>query len=194
MKLTTTITLLSVFTCALAMGACDHPVDPTNPALSGTTAPANAAPKPKMPEQNAARVAERSQARWNAGMKGDWIAAYDFLVPEGKRTQPLANFLAGMANHKYENMKVIEVIAVNGDKAYVRSGGLWTPLSPELAKVKREPGQTFTQEIQMIESWRWVDNDWSFVRPQRDTEFFAEHPELLKKKDPAEPQPKEPAK
>lgn len=179
MKFTTSLALLLTAALSFATVACEP--TPTEVVV----VPAVPA-KPPAPEPTAARAMQRSQARWEKGMKGDWIAAYDFLVPEGKREQPLARFLGSMQMHKYENMKVLEVIDVKDGTAYLRVGGLWTPLAPELARVKLEPGQTLTQELQMIEIWRWVEGDWCFVRPQRDTEFFAEHPELLKKSTPPE--------
>ncbi len=152
-------------------------------------------PRPQVPvaapviQPTAERALLRAQERWNKGVKGDWVAVYDFHAPEVKREQGLPQFLNGMQMHRYENMRAIEVIAVEGDKAYVRTSGLWTPQGPQVARVKLEPGQTLTQEITMIENWRFVDGDWCYLRPERDTDFFAAHPDLLKKSTEPAPAP-----
>jgi hypothetical protein len=133
------------------------------------------------------RALSRSQERWNHGVKNEWVAAYDYFAPEAKKEVPLANYLSGMQVHRYENMRSTDVLAIQGDKAYVRVTGLWTAVGPQVQRVKLEPGQTLTQEIVMIETWRFVDGDWCFVRPERDTDFFEKHPDLLKqtKQEPA---------
>ncbi len=92
--------------------------------------------------------------------------------------------------HRYENMRAIEVIAVEGDKAYVRTSGLRdTAGACRWPASSLEPGQTLTQEITMIENWRFVDGDWCYLRPERDTDFFAAHPDLLKKSTEPAPAP-----
>jgi len=48
--------------------------------------------------------------------------------------------------------------------------------------VKLEPGQTLTQDIEIIETWQWVENDWHFVRQESESDFFEANPDLLKKK------------
>jgi hypothetical protein len=162
------LTLLPVFTVSTS---CDHqtevakqPVPVAPPVIQAT------------PE----RALARCQARWAFGVQGKWVEAYDFHAPEVKKDMPLARYLGGMQVHRYENMRATEVLAVQGDKAFVRVSGLWTPIAPEVQRVKLDPGQTLTQEITMIETWRFVDGDWCYVVPERDTEFFEKHPELLK--------------
>ena len=148
-------------------------------------------------QPTAERVLLRAQERWNLGMKEDWVAAYEFAAPEFRNATPLSRYLSGMEIYKYENMRVLEVVSVQGDKAYVRTSGIWTPVRskiPQMQHLKLEPGQTLTQQAMMIESWRFVDGDWHQMRQDHERDFFDAHPELLKKgseeTQPAPPAPK----
>ncbi|MBL8858285.1 MAG: hypothetical protein JNL28_07280 [Planctomycetes bacterium] len=179
MKTMHTAALSLLLAATLCVGsACDPKEEAPPPAPVVPAAPVHA--------PTAERLMVRAQERWDKGVKSDWVATYTFSAPEVKREQPLATYLAGMSIHKYENMRPVEVLSVSADKAYVRTAGLWTPIAPQVQRVKLEPGQSLTQDIEMIETWRWVDGDWYFVRPQRDTDFYAEHPDLLKATPPAE--------
>jgi hypothetical protein len=168
--LVTLLSPLACFSCSCDAGA---PVPPV--------APVATSPKVVL-QPTAERALARSQERWNLVMKADWVAAYDFQTPEVKKSMPLGKYLGSVQMHKYENAKALEVLAVEKDHAYVRISTLWTPQHPNMAHVKLEPGESLTQEVVMIETWRWVDGDWSFqYPPKRDDEFFKDHPELLKK-------------
>jgi hypothetical protein len=149
---------------------------------SGTPTPSTAQPaaaRPK-PEPTGERLMQRSMDRWQKIMQDDWVAAYDFLTPEQKKGVPLAKYLGGKASHDYANPKVTEVVGIDSDGGYLRLTVLWTPQHPALAQVKLEPGQSLTQEVELIETWRWVDGDWGYVEAQRVEEFFEKKPELLK--------------
>lgn len=170
-----TLALLLAATFCVGSG-CD-PKDEPAPVTVVTPA------VPAKPEPTAERALERARARWERGVKADWVAVYDYAAPEAKRERPLNAFLAGMQSHKYENMRATEVVALQGTKAFVRVVGLWTPVDARVKQVKLEPGQSLTQEIEMIEGWQFVDGDWCHVRSQRVEDFYQEHPELLKKSD-----------
>src|SRR4029079_19656855 len=94
--------------------------------------------------------------------------------------QTLGMFMDRMREHLYENPRVEDVVGMKDDFAYVRTNIEWTSLNPVAKKVKLEPGQTLKQEVAMIETWRFVDGDWMYVKPQNDREFFEAHPELLR--------------
>lgn len=176
--------LLSLAPLLAVSTACDPNVEAKNP----TTPVAPAAPVAPVIQPTAERALQRSQERWAFGMKKEWVQAYDFSAPEVKRDMPLERYLGGMRVHQYENMRATDVLAIQGDKAFVRVSGLWTPKDPKISRVKLEPGQTLTQEITMIETWRFVDGDWCYVSPERDSDFFEKHPDLLKQpKDAAQP-------
>ena len=133
----------------------------------------------------AERVVQRSTERWSKITKDDLIAAYDYYVPEAKREQSVANFLTRMQVHKYEDARVLEVVGLKDDLAYLRVSTLWTPIIDAAKHVKLEPGESLTQRISMIETWRFVGGDWYFLRPEDESDFFQAHPDLLKKKDAA---------
>jgi hypothetical protein len=136
-------------------------------------------------EPTAERLIERSRARWKLVADKNWIEAYDFNAPEVKKMVALAQYLPGKSSHEYANPKVEEVLRIQNDQGYARVGAAWTPHHPEIAKVKLEPGQSLTQDIEMIETWHFVDGDWWFVRAQDEEEFFHAHADLLKTPGPA---------
>jgi len=115
--------------------------------------------------------------------KPDLIAAYDFYVPEAKREQSLAGFMARMEVHKYEDARVLEVVGLKDNLAYLRVSTLWTPVHEMAKKVKLQPGESLTERISMIETWRFVGGDWCYLKPDDETDFFQQHPEFLKKHD-----------
>lgn len=157
---------------------------------SGNHSVAAAAPSPgsrpeaavtvKSSRPDAESLRARSLARWEAICRRDWIAAYDFQTQEQKQL-PLAKYLQGKDHHEYANPTVEEVIEVDAGNGYLWVRVLWTPKHPELKRVKLEPGQSLTEEIRMIESWRWEGDEWGYVRAQRDDEFFRDHPHLEKR-------------
>lgn len=163
----------------LVTPGCDRGIDAAG-AGSGAAAAAPVAPAPEKPQPTQARLLERARERWQHVMQRDFIAAYDFHAPEVKRERAPANYEADMRQNKYEDARLAEVVSLKDETAYLRVNVLWTSLNEKLKKVELEPGQTFTQDISMIETWRWVGDDWHYVRPQRDDDFFSDHPELLR--------------
>jgi hypothetical protein len=143
---------------------------------AGTQAATTAAPVKKTPTDE--RALERSRDRWSKVMKPDLIATYEFLTPEMKAQQPLQSYLQRMGNSVYENMRVHEVAGKKGDLIFLRVGGLWTSVHPMAKRVKLEPGQTLTQDVEFIESWEWLGDDWYYARPYRPEEFAEQFPEL----------------
>ncbi|MFO1010161.1 MAG: hypothetical protein U1F29_08880 [Planctomycetota bacterium] len=125
-------------------------------------------------------VEARSRARWEAVCRGDWIAAYDFQTAEQKHV-PLAQFLQGKDHHVYANPAIERVISVGRTDAYLLVRVVWTPTHPELQRVRLQPGETLTEEIRLVETWRWEGSEWGFVRGERVEEFYAAHPELTGK-------------
>jgi hypothetical protein len=171
---------LLVAVLGLATTACS----PHSDAADATLQPAVPAAPAIAP--TAERAVQRSQERWAKMTSGDvngLIAAYDFNVPERKRDEPLANFLGRMQMHRYEDAKVDEVVALKDDVAYLRVSTLWTPVIERTKNLKLEPGQSLTERISMIETWRFVGGDWCYLRPENEKDFFSAHPDLLKKDD-----------
>jgi hypothetical protein len=172
---------------ALALGlvntGCDEVAPP--PATTAAAAPV----KPPTDE----RALERSRERWSKVMKPDLIATYEYLTPEMKAQQPLNSYLQRMGNSVYENMRVLEVAGKKGNLIFLRVGGMWTSVHPMAKKVKLEPGQTLTQEVEYIESWQWLGDDWYYARPYRPEEFAEEFPELQPNYQPPAAKPTPPA-
>lgn len=153
---------------------------PAAPAAN-TTAATKLAPPAKV-EATAARVRERSLARWGLVERHDWVSAFEMLTGEQRRAVPLAQYLTMTEHHNYANGSVDRVLHTDATDAYLVARAVWTPSHPGLEKVKLEPGQSLTSELTMIESWRWEVDDWYYVRAQREDEFQAEHPEIELKK------------
>lgn len=132
------------------------------------------------PSPTAERLLERSKSRWDVIVRKDWIAAYDYLSPEQRKDLSLQDFLRDKSNHLYANPRMETVLKLDGENGYLRGSVLWTPQHPQLTKAVVPPGQTLTQELQMVETWRWADGDWQYVSADRDYEFLEKHPDLLK--------------
>jgi hypothetical protein len=153
----------------------------TASAASATANSAPAAPASAPASANAGtaeRLRARALTRWTVIARGDWIDAYTYLTPEQQRGVPIAQFLSGKNFHHYDNPAVERVIALEDAHGYVAVRALWTPDHPELKRVKLEPGQSLSEELHMVETWRWAGDDWYFVDAQSQTEFFAAHPAL----------------
>jgi hypothetical protein len=57
---------------------------------------------------------------------------------------------------------------------------LWTPQHAQLKTLKLEPGQSLTEEVPIVETWKWLQNNWYFVEQEGADKFFEAHPELLR--------------
>lgn len=136
-----------------------------------------ASSRPATREELLLRVRQRLEA-----VEGrDLVAAHSYCTPTVRREQPLGQYLQRMELHRYERCALVEVVAVEGEQAYVRTAALWTPTHPKVREVKLEPGQTLSQEIEILETWRYEEGEWGFVKQERVDEFFAARPDLLKK-------------
>ena len=170
---TLTIAGLSAVLC-LATSSCNSRDAETKAGAPASSAPDKAAPTTE-------RLVQRSGDRWKRIAKQEWIEAYDFLTPDQKKAVSVSQYIQGKSNHEYANPRVGDVLKKEKDQAYLRVSALWTPHHPQLAKVKLEPGQSLTEDIDMIETWRFVGGDWYYVRAQNEEDFFQHHPDLLKK-------------
>jgi len=160
--------LFALFSLGLS-SSCDRQAPPP---------PAPVQPVVVNKEPTDAAVLERSRRFWANAEKGDWIANYDMLCAEIQREQAPTLYLQGKSFHIYEKMRVMEVVARKDDLIFVRVGGLWTPNHPRAKEVELEPGQTLTQDVELIEMWRWEGSEWKYVRPLRSEDFLEQFPEL----------------
>jgi hypothetical protein len=160
--------------------------DAKQDASDATTATTAAATKQ---EPTRERLLERSRERVGAQCKGDWIAVYNYIHPKAKEWMTIYQFLEGKDMHEYNQPTEPEVIALDGDTAYLSVTALWTPKHPMLKHVDNVPeGWDPTERIEWIETWQFTDGDWYMQWPQEyPADFYEQHPELLKKK-PAEEQ------
>jgi len=164
--------VLLALASALSFSGCDEAADPAR-ALAQPAA-ASAA----QPARTHATALERARQYWASAEKGDWVATYDLLAPELQREQPVAVYLQQKRNHLYANMRVIEVVAEKDDLIFLRVAGQWTPNGPEARRVQLEPGQGLTQELEWFQVWRWVGDQWCYLRPLRPEEFLEQYPDL----------------
>lgn len=172
-----TVSSLALLAAAGALCAWAFRSDSTgNEVVHAAASTAVSAPK-AAPRPDADSLRARSLARWESICRKDWIAAYDFQTQEQKAL-PLVKYLQGKDHHEYANPAIEDVIAIDGDNGYLWARVVWTPVHPEVKRVKLEPGQTLTEEIRMVESWRWDGTDWGYVRAQRGDEFFKEFPQF----------------
>lgn len=172
--------LLALTLAAFGASACDeHKVSGQEP---NTTAPVAATPSAAQPTDAAVRA--RATSRMECLAKDDWVGAYDFTAEEERKLVKLQDYLVKKDSHRYREPRVQEILLNDGKHAYLRVTALWTPTDPRLQKVKLEPGQSLTQEIELYQSWLWSGSEWMYVRGQRPDEFFADHPALLRKNAP----------
>lgn len=178
MNTTRSAWLLALTLAAFGTSACDeHKVSGQEPA-----APAPAAATIAQPTDAALRA--RATSRMECLAKDDWVGAYDYTAEEERKLVKLQDYLVKKDSHRYREPKVQEILLNDGKHGYVRVTALWTPTDPRLQKVKLEPGQSLTQEVELYQSWMWSGAEWMYVRGQRPDEFFADHPALLRKSPP----------
>jgi hypothetical protein len=142
-----------------------------------TTAKPAAAVDPSVPDLT--QVEARSAARWELVVAQDWIQAYDFIPPQIRAVSSLGQFVSGKEHHEYRNPSRPRLIGSEKDLAYVELSVLWEPHHPILQTVRDKPDD-MTEELHMVETWKWQDGQWYFFGNARQNEFLAEHPEIGK--------------
>jgi len=174
-----------LLTLPLALAAC---APSGNESKAAPVAPVAA---PKTPTDEG--LLARARARWGLIDTEDWIGAYNFITPEVRKANPIGKYLQGKENHRYDNPVVESILSKDESKgqAYVRSRVVWTPQHPQIKTLKLEPGQSLTEEVPIVETWKWHKDDWYFVEQEGADKFFEEHPQLLR--DPKAEKPAEKA-
>jgi hypothetical protein len=122
---------------------------------------------------------DRSRTRWEVIAAGDWVQAYDFLSPARKKQQRLGEYLAGKEDHEYRNPTDPILLGAEGDEAYIELSVLWTPHHAILGAVDNMPDD-LTDQLDMVETWTYVEGEWYFTDVGRQKEFLADHPNLGK--------------
>ena len=67
-----------------------------------------------------------------------------------------------------------------GETAFLELAVLWEPHHPILQTVDERPDD-MTQELHMVETWKWFEGEWYFVENERHSDFMKEHPGILEK-------------
>lgn len=170
-----------VLVSCVAFAACGkHDALPNTPPAPATANASTSSPTPTNSPTDE-RLRARAQERMDLIAKGDWLAAYEFQSPEGRRILTLQDFLAKKDTHRYEKPHAHDVLRNDGKLAFIRVTALWTPTHQLLKNVKLEPGQSLTQEVELYQTWVWADGDWAYSRGQSPDDFFADHRDLLSK-------------
>jgi hypothetical protein len=133
------------------------------------------------------RIALRAEERWKRVAAENWIEAYDYLPPDERKTLTLMDYLQGKTRHRYESPEAPEVLQVEGDVAYVWTACMWTPVHPALANVKLGPGESLTERLEAVETWKRTAGEWFYADVTPVREFFAAHPDVR------QPSPKAPS-
>ncbi len=149
--------------------------NPTEPAAPET--PVAEAPAPKAPDVKDALA--RAEKRWEMIQAEDWIQAYDFLAPARRRQEKLGGYLAGKSDHEYRNPSKPHLLGMEGEQAFLEVSVLWTPHHDILKTADNAP-EDFTEQLEMIETWQWIDQEWYWVAVTRQNEFLDEHPQFKK--------------
>ena len=133
-------------------------------------------------EPDLARVEGRSAERWQLIVNADWIQAYDYGLPAIRVHQPLGAFLSNKEHHEYRNPSQPKLIGIEGggETAFLELAVLWEPHHPILQTVDERPDD-MTQELHMVETWKWFEGEWYFVENERHSDFMKEHPGILEK-------------
>lgn len=154
------------------LAASCHPTESGQGSAGDQTATAGSTPS------ESERIALRAAERWKRVAAANWIEAYDFLPPAERKTLTLVDYLQGKSKHLYENPDVPEVLEVKVDVAFVSVASMWTPMHPALASVKLGPGESLTQRLEMIETWKQTEGEWYYADATPIREFFVAHPEV----------------
>ena len=123
----------------------------------------------------------RSAARLELIEKEDWIQSYDFLSENVQEYQPMGDYLKGTQDNHYVNKAEPTLLATDGELGYVQVVVDWTPTHAEIQQANNLQGQDLTQELHLVETWRWEQGDWRFLRWQRGSDFRNENPKLFRR-------------
>jgi hypothetical protein len=152
----------------LIAAACDR----TSPAQGNPPAGAAA------PSNDLERVATRCTERWKRVDAANWIEAYEYLPPAERKILTLVDYLQGKSKHRFEKPEKPEVLELKDGVAFVSVACMWTPVHPALANVKLGPGESLTERVEMIETWKLTEGEWYFAEATPTREFFVAHPDV----------------
>jgi len=164
----------------LALHGCSPATSEAKTSEATADAVVEAESAPAGPDLNL--VEGRSTERWQLIVNADWIQAYDFSLPTIRAHQPLGAFLSNKQHHEYRNPSKPKLIGVEdeGRTAFLELAVLWEPHHPILQTVEDRPDD-MTQELHMVETWKWHEGEWYFVENERHSDFMKEHPGILEK-------------
>lgn len=118
----------------------------------------------------------RARARWGHIARGNWVTAYEFLTPARRDQESLGSFLQGKQDHEYTRPRVLGILDVRGETAFVQVTVVWIPHHSVLGG--GWPDGELSEQLEMVETWQWVDGVWYWSAVERPGEFFGKHPEL----------------
>ncbi|MCB9915909.1 MAG: hypothetical protein H6828_12330 [Planctomycetes bacterium] len=168
---------------ALPLAACHQEVGAQGPeaehaAQAATQTTDAQAEAPRDPDY--ATVATRAQRRWDEVTAGEWMQAYDYVPPSVRKYMSLDSFLSGKTYHEYKNPTKPVLIAQDGDEAYIELTVVWEPHHPQIQTANNLDGQSLEQEVHMVETWMWEENEWYLKSVERHNEFLTAHPKIAK--------------
>lgn len=175
--------LIGCLCLALPLVGCDDSGASIH-AGDGAETPKPESPSPPPPVKDVAvknvkDALKRSQTRWEVIEGGDWIQAYEFLSPSRKRQESLGRFLQGKDDHEYRNATKPVLLGEEGDQAFLEVSVRWTPHHDILDTAHNKP-EDYTQTLNVIETWHWVDGVWCWIKLERQNEFLAANPKFAK--------------
>lgn len=172
------IPLIGALCLALPLTGCNgSDADPDEVHVAGKTEPPVEAPAPKVRDAKVALA--RAAKRWEMIAAEDWIQAYDFMAPTRRKQEKISQYLSNKEDHEYRNPSKPHLIGTDGDFAYIEFSVVWTPHHAILNMVDIGP-ENYTQTLDMIETWQWVEGEWYWIRVDRQNEFLAAHPQFKK--------------
>ncbi len=164
---------------ALTLASCGDAknTDPSTQGAGTTTASLDAAAAEK---PDPARALERSAARWDHKVAGDWIQVYDFVLPELRRGQSLGRFLTDKEHHHYEKPSKPRLLGVRDRLAFVEVTALWTPTHPMVVSANNLNSlEELRQELTVVETWAAARGEWYWTREERPNDFFEANPDII---------------
>jgi hypothetical protein len=176
-----TAILLSFFAvgAVTVFSACSSETDAATPNAVDTAAQ-SAAPVEEV-HPLLASLTTRARTRWQLIENLDWIQAYDFNAKQLRDVQDLGSYLSGASDHHYVVKTEPELIGQDGRQAFVQVLVEWTPMHPEIKMAANANDGSLVQDIDMIETWVWEDEEWYFVNGNRARDFIKDHPSLFKR-------------